>query len=115
MVESVLIYNHSKGEHPKRKENEKMKLTPTQQKVYDELVRQVSEARECENYDEYWNKYFSNRFQACWKPDFEKDYLDATNGIISIYRAKHETLKKLETLGLVKIIKIETNLIQLID
>lgn len=91
-----------------------MKLTPTQQKVYDELVTSVNQARECKDYDEYWNKYYSNRFQARWKPDFEKDYLDAVNGIISIYRAKHETLKKLETLGLVKIINIELNLIQLI-
>lgn len=91
-----------------------MTLTNAQQKVYDELVKKVNEARECKDYDEYWIKHFSG-WQESWKDFNKKYYDDALNGIISVYRAKHETLKKLEALGLVKIIKIETNLIQLID
>lgn len=90
------------------------KLSPTQQRVYDELVRKVNEARECKNYDEYWSKYIRG-VQERWKPDYEKTYLRALDGIISIYSAKHETLKKLETLGLVKIIDIELNVIQLVE
>ena len=90
------------------------KLSTTQQKVYDELVRKVNEARGCKDYDEYWNKYITG-VQQRWKPDYEKTYIRALDGIISVYRAKHETLLKLEKLGLVKIIDIELNVIQLVE
>lgn len=91
-----------------------MKLTATQQRIYDELVCEVNKARECKNYDEYWARYYAGRFQEYCKDLFKGSYENALCGIISVYRAKHESLKKLETLGLVKIIDIELNLIQLI-
>lgn len=91
-----------------------MKLTKTQQIIYNELVEEVNKAKDSKNFDEYWDMYYSDRFQAQWKPTFENTYLQACNGIVSVYKAKHESLRKLEFLGLIKIINIETNLIQLV-
>ena len=91
-----------------------MKLTATQQRIYDEVVKRVNGARECKNYDEYWDKHYAYAIQARWKADYEKFYLRALDGIVSVKQAKHESLKKLETLGLVRIIDIELNLVQLI-
>lgn len=90
------------------------KLTNAQQKVYDELVGRVTEARECKNYDEYWSKHYK-AIQDRYKPSFEKYYIQALNGISGVYRAKHETLRKLEKLGLVRIVDIELNVIQLVE
>lgn len=90
------------------------KLTSTQQRVYEELIEKVNNARSCKDYDEYWDKYCSS-IQRRWKPDYEKYYIEALNGIAGICRAKHETLKKLEMLGLIKIINIEWNKIQLVE
>lgn len=92
-----------------------MKLTTTQQKVYDEIVTKINNARDCKDYEEYWNKYYADRIQARWKPDYEIYYIENLKGIVGVYRAKHETLKKLETLGLVKIIDIKLDKIQLIE
>lgn len=92
-----------------------MKLTATQQRIYDELLREVNKARECKDYDEYWDKYCASRINPNYKAEFKGEYENALFGIVSIYKAKHESLKKLETLGLIKIIDIELNLIQLIE
>lgn len=91
-----------------------MKLTATQERIYRELITKVNEARECKDYDEYWSRYFSN-IQARWKEEWKCIYDEALVGIVSIYRAKHESLKKLEMWGLIEIIDIELNKIKLIE
>lgn len=91
-----------------------MKLTKVQQRVYDELVSNVTEAKECGSFDEWFSKACKG-INPKYKDMCKGAYENLLHGICSIDNAKVETLKKLESLGLIKIVNLKTNLIQLIE
>ena len=91
-----------------------MKITKAQQRVYDELVSNVTEARESGSFDAWFAKAHKG-MNPNYKEMCRGSYENLLHGVCSIYKAKDETLKKLESLGLIKIVNLKTNLIQLIE
>ena len=103
------------------KENKKMKLSKAQQDVFDDVRRQINEARATESFEEYFNKYHAPRNNNSYNTiekcnandphylDYYKTHYEELKAGISLTHCSGPTIQKLQKLGLIEIIEDSTN------
>jgi hypothetical protein len=96
-----------------------MKLTKAQQKTIDDAKTTIDKSRKYNTYEEYFineeSKYYNNQFNTPEKFKEKNinqwnsmvDYWESYKKAIVLTQSKTETLKKLESLGLIEIIRID--------
>ena len=92
-----------------------MELTAAQQKVLNEGVQKMISAQSCRTSYEYFKKHMTGwRESETALQIADRVFQDAQENIVDVYRAKHETLLKLEKLGYIEIVNIEYNKFRLV-
>lgn len=86
-----------------------MKLSKAQERVMQDARQKVDNARACETFEEYFTKQSIHTPQWLIEMDSYKKktlehYQNEKNGIVDTYKVNTRTLRKLEELGLIKII-----------
>ena len=92
-----------------------MKLTVAQQKIMDMAKQKIDLARNT-NAMEFANKQHGicNNIKTFEFLNLQKEYDEAVKGIVHVY-GKDETFRKLEALGLIKIINVKLNKFIVLD
>lgn len=95
-----------------------MKLSITQQRILDQVWKEVNEAREAIDFEDWYERYYKKyshnltleNLREKFPSDFElavKVYNERLNGIV-LTNAKGATIRKLESFGFIEIIKDAT-------
>lgn len=98
-----------------------MKMTKAQQKVYDEICKEITESQECDTFAEYFEKHISptmfdslktlekyKAFNPMGYKVLNRRWQEAKNGI-ALTHTNSKTLYKLEEYGLIEILHDSKN------
>ena len=97
-----------------------MKLSKAQQETYDDILRQISEARNTESFEEYFEKHNAPRKNSRYDTiekcnaedprflDYYKENYEQRKMGIALTHCAGATIQKLQNLGLIEIIEDST-------